>query len=57
MPDSPDARPGDVQALTQPMTATQPKLMGKLLIETSLGSFLGDRRIRLLSIWPVSGRF
>lgn len=27
---------------------TQPKLMGKLLIETALGTFLGDRRIRLL---------
>lgn len=30
------------------MTATQPRLMGKLLIETAMGSFLGDRRIRLL---------
>jgi len=30
------------------MTATPPKLMGKLLIETALGTFLGDRRIRLL---------
>ncbi len=30
------------------MTATQPKLLGKLLIETAMGSFLGDKRIRLL---------
>ena len=30
------------------MTTPQPKLMGKLLIETALGSFLGERRIRLL---------
>ena len=30
------------------MTYTPPKLMGKLLIETALGHFLGDKRIRLL---------
>ena len=30
------------------MTPTPPKLMGKLLIETAVGSFLGDKRIRLL---------
>lgn len=30
------------------MTSTQPRLMGKLLIETAVGSFLGDKRIRLL---------
>ena len=30
------------------MTSAQPKLMGKLLIETAVGSFLGDKRIRLL---------
>ncbi len=30
------------------MTTSQPKLTGKLLIETAMGSFLGDKRIRLL---------
>ncbi|MDO8767305.1 MAG: TOBE domain-containing protein [Burkholderiaceae bacterium] len=30
------------------MTATPTKLTGKLLIDTSMGSFLGDKRIRLL---------
>ncbi len=30
------------------MTATHPKLTGKLLIETAVGNFLGDKRIRLL---------
>ncbi len=30
------------------MTLTKPKLLGKLLIETALGDFLGDKRIRLL---------
>jgi molybdate transport system regulatory protein len=30
------------------MAMTPPKLMGKLLIETAVGSFLGDKRIRLL---------
>ncbi|MBH1958450.1 MAG: TOBE domain-containing protein [Burkholderiales bacterium] len=30
------------------MTATQPKLTGKLLIDTAMGNFLGDKRIRLL---------
>lgn len=29
-------------------TTQHPKLMGKLLIETAMGSFLGDKRIRLL---------
>jgi molybdate transport system regulatory protein len=30
------------------MTSTPPRLLGKLLIETAVGSFLGDKRIRLL---------
>ena len=30
------------------MTATPPKLTGKLLIDTAIGNFLGDKRIRLL---------
>lgn len=30
------------------MTATHPKLTGKLLIDTAIGNFLGDKRIRLL---------
>lgn len=30
------------------MTMSQPKLTGKLLIETAVGNFLGDKRIRLL---------
>lgn len=30
------------------MSTAQPKLTGKLLIETAMGSFLGDKRIRLL---------
>jgi molybdate transport system regulatory protein len=30
------------------MTPTQPKAMGKLLIETGMGRLLGDKRIRLL---------
>lgn len=30
------------------MISTQPKLVGKLLVETAVGAFLGDRRIRLL---------
>ena len=31
------------------MTGTeQPKLRGKLLIDTAMGNFLGDKRIRLL---------
>lgn len=30
------------------MTSTEPKLMGKLLSETGMGGFLGDKRIRLL---------
>ena len=30
------------------MTGTQPKLLGKLLIDTAMGNFLGDKRIRLL---------
>ncbi|CAN5208516.1 TOBE domain-containing protein [soil metagenome] len=30
------------------MTTTQPKLTGKLLIDTAMGNFLGDKRIRLL---------
>lgn len=37
------------------MTSTHPKLMGKLLIETAVGSFLGDKRIRLLEAIEIHG--
>lgn len=37
------------------MTPTHPKLTGKLLIETSLGNFLGDKRIRLLEAIDQQG--
>lgn len=37
------------------MTAPPPKLTGKLLIDTAMGSFLGDKRIRLLEAIDKSG--
>lgn len=37
------------------MTSTPPKLMGKLLIETAFGNFLGDKRIRLLEAIEKTG--
>lgn len=37
------------------MTTTSSKLTGKLLIDTSMGSFLGDKRIRLLEAIDKTG--
>lgn len=37
------------------MSTVQPKLTGKLLIDTSMGSFLGDKRIRLLEVIDKTG--
>ncbi|MFZ2392497.1 winged helix-turn-helix domain-containing protein [Rhodoferax sp.] len=36
-------------------SAPQPKLSGKLLIDTGMGSFLGDKRIRLLEAIDKTG--
>ena len=37
------------------MTTPRPKLTGKLLIDTAMGSFLGDKRIRLLESIDKTG--
>ena len=37
------------------MTTTQTKLTRKLLIDTAMGSFLGDKRIRLLEAIDKAG--
>ena len=37
------------------MTTTPTKLMGKLMIDTTMGSFLGDKRIRLLEAIDKTG--
>lgn len=37
------------------MTVNATKLTGKLLIDTAMGSFLGDKRIRLLEAIDTTG--
>jgi molybdate transport system regulatory protein len=37
------------------MTSPSTQLTGKLLIDTAMGSFLGDKRIRLLEAIDKSG--